>query len=40
MYSDPPLTSTSPMLWLPPKVWFHGSQSSSTGGSLARKGID
>jgi len=22
-----------PMLWLPPKVWFHGSQSTSTGGS-------
>ena len=28
------------MLWLPPKVWFHGSQSSSTGGSLAMNGID
>ena len=25
------------MLWLPPKVWFHGSQSTSTGGSSARK---
>jgi hypothetical protein len=26
-----------PTLWLPPKVWFHGSQSTSTGGSSARK---
>jgi hypothetical protein len=25
---------------LPPKVWFHGSQSTSTGGSSARTGID
>ena len=25
------------MLWLPPKVWFQGSQSISTGGSCARK---
>ena len=40
MYSDPPLASTSPRLWLPPKVWFQGSQSSSTGGSLARNGMD
>ncbi len=24
------------MLWLPPKVWFHGSQSTSTGGASAR----
>ena len=24
--------------WLPPKVWFHGGQSSSTGGSSVRKG--
>src|ERR1043165_9636237 len=22
-----------PTLWLPPKVWFHGSQSTSTGGT-------
>src|SRR5678815_2859996 len=40
MYRDPPWVNTIPRLWLPPKVWFHGSQSSSTGGSLARKGID
>ena len=26
------------MLWLPPKVWLQGSQSSSTGGSSSRKG--
>ena len=26
-----------PTLWLPPKVWFQGSQSTSTGGSSARK---
>src|SRR5580658_5705131 len=25
-----------PKLWLPPKVWFHGSQSHSTGGSSPR----
>jgi hypothetical protein len=24
-------------LWLPPKVWFHGSQSTITGGSSAMK---
>jgi hypothetical protein len=23
------------MSWLPPNVWFHGSQSTSTGGSSA-----
>ena len=27
--------STRLKLWLPPKVWFHGSQSTSTGGSSA-----
>ena len=37
MYSEPPLKSTSPTLWLPPKVWFHGSQSTMTGGSSFRK---
>ncbi len=37
MYSVPPLASVMPTLWLPPKVWFHGSQSTSTGGSSARK---
>jgi len=26
------------MLWLPPNVWLHGSQSSSTGGSSSRNG--
>ena len=25
-------------MWLPPKVWFHGSQSTSTGGSSASGG--
>ena len=25
-----------PKLWLPPNVWFHGSQSTSTGGVSAR----
>ncbi len=25
-------------MWLPPKVWFHGSQSTSTGGSSASCG--
>jgi hypothetical protein len=29
---------TSPRLWLPPKVWLQGSQSSRTGGSSSRKG--
>ena len=24
-----------PKSWLPPKVWFHGGQSTSTGGSSA-----
>jgi hypothetical protein len=27
-----------PTLWLPPKVWFHGSQSTSTGGTCPRCG--
>jgi hypothetical protein len=26
-----------PTLWLPPKVWFHGSQSTITGGSSCMK---
>lgn len=38
MYRLPPLYSTIPTLWLPPKVWLHGSQSSSTGGCSARNG--
>ena len=25
-------------LWLPPKVWFHGSQSTRTGGSSIEEG--
>ena len=29
-----------PKLWLPPKVWFHGSQSTSTRGSSASTGMD
>ncbi|MNS90382.1 hypothetical protein D3C72_1244320 [compost metagenome] len=40
MNSVPPLSSTMPTLWLPPKVWFQGSQSTSTGGSSPRAGID
>jgi hypothetical protein len=28
-----------PKLWLPPKVWFHGSQSTSTGGASASTGM-
>jgi hypothetical protein len=28
-----------PKLWLPPKVWFQGSQSTSTGGSSASTGM-
>ncbi|MCY1377121.1 hypothetical protein D9M69_646710 [compost metagenome] len=27
-----------PTLWLPPKVWFQGSQSTSTGASMANTG--
>src|SRR5581483_8439507 len=26
-----------PKSWLPPKVWFHGGQSTKTGGSSAMK---
>ncbi|MNV31248.1 hypothetical protein D3C71_1225470 [compost metagenome] len=29
-----------PKLWLPPKVWFHGSQSTSTRSSSASTGMD
>ena len=32
MYSVPPRLRIRLKLWLPPKVWFHGSQSTSTGG--------
>src|SRR6186713_1165066 len=28
-----------PKLWLPPAVWFHGSQQQSVGGSSARNAI-
>ena len=38
IYRLPPLYSTMPTLWLPPKVWLHGSQSSSTGGCSVRNG--
>ena len=37
MTSVPPLRSTMFRLWLPPKVWLHGSQSTSTGFSCCRK---
>ncbi len=33
----PPLRSTRLRLWLPPKVWLQGSQSTSTGFSCPRK---
>ena len=29
-----------PKLWLPPKVWFQGNQSISTGRSSVSSGID
>ena len=32
MYSVPPRLRIRLKLWLPPNVWFHGSQSTSTGG--------
>jgi hypothetical protein len=35
--SVPPLRSTMCRLWLAPKVWLQGSQSTSTGFSCARK---
>ena len=37
-WRDPPLQSTRLKLWLPPKVWLQGSQSSTTGGRSRRKG--
>ncbi len=37
MYSVPPVRSTRFRLWLAPKVWLQGSQSSSTGFSWSRK---
>ena len=38
MYSVPPDVSIMFRLWLPPKVWLHGSQSTITGRSAARNG--
>src|SRR5258708_22751719 len=38
MYIVPPFRSTRLKLWLPPKVWFQGSQSTSTGGRSSTKG--
>ena len=38
MCSVPPNASTWPRLWLPPNVWLHGSQSTSTGGSARMNG--
>ena len=38
MYRVPPLHRARCRLWLPPKVWLHGSQSVSTGGSVSTKG--
>ncbi len=37
MNSEPPLNSTSPKSLLPPAVWCHGAQSTSTGGSSWKK---
>ena len=37
-YIVPPLRSTMLKLWLLPKVWLHGSQSTTTGGVRSRKG--
>ena len=37
-YIVPPLRSTMLKLWLLPKVWLHGSQSTITGGVRSRKG--
>ena len=38
MYIVPPFRSTRLKLWLPPKVWFQGSQSTTTGGRSSTKG--
>src|SRR5919107_5940638 len=38
MYSVPPRLRIRLKLWLPPNVWFHGSQSTSTGGVPAVNG--
>src|SRR3954462_13854123 len=38
MYIVPPRFKMRLKLWLPPNVWFHGSQSTSTGGVSAVKG--
>ena len=38
MYRLPPLGRTRKKLWLLPKVWLQGSQSTTTGGVVARKG--
>ena len=40
MYSVPPCIIVRPKLWLLPKVWFHGSQSTSTGEASASTGSD
>ncbi len=37
-YSVPPFLSTRLKLWLPPKVWFQGSQSTITGARSSRNG--
>ena len=39
MKNEPPLESTRLKLLLPPKVWLHGSQSISVGGSAAKLGL-
>ncbi len=38
MCSVPPFASTRLKLWLPPKVWCQGSQSTITGGSAVSAG--
>ncbi len=38
MWSVPPLASIRLKLWLPPKTWFQGSQSTMCGGRSPRNG--
>src|SRR2546427_13019071 len=38
IWNVPPFLSIMPKLLLPPKVWFHGNQSTSTCGRSSRKG--
>ena len=40
MYMVPPWCKIKLKSWLPPKVWFHGVQSTKTNGSSAMAGMD